>query len=561
MPSYPEVNKDKSRVFFLFPFALPDKSPASMQGAMNVVLDTRLSDLVRLPFMPQAVLKALESGDVTSDDEKVREKAQKKAEKLPALLQSKVWCTSTARPSKDLHFHLRKLLGVVEAGEANDDGSNGFHAHAMLELSPEAVNILTGRWQTRGPGLDVALPKSARRRLGLPEEQDLTIGTLVEAGYLQFFKTGIGVLILECSFHHAMEGPSSAEVILETNYRISHMEQAGGSGLTWARNAYSREGDPEIVPPLKDLAHNLLTCRALADDARLAPMLEKIRWPEENRIFTYSVIQFVKPFSDTEARRQYAYRLCNTYTSDYKVHEERIRATLVSAFDNVIHGSSIEGGCILVEEDQQVDFLKTYNSKVVRQVYLPLALISLHEFRHLLRLAQESALYVPRDNVSEHQLDKLRQIRHDLTNFRLYFRFSHASMISSHNLVHELWRKAFDLDRMLTEVSSDVDTAEKLLSQKAKDEEQRRWRVWSTVASSFAAFFALSQLIDIWVKRPIIDSTLQLTSLKVFNHLASVANFETVQMQMHQIETLLQSFAVIIAALTAIFVYKRKPKE
>lgn len=567
MHPYPEVNKDKSRVFFLFPFALPDESASDLRDAMNAVLNARLSDLLGLPFIPPSVLKALNPADPMNGDEKAKEKARKKAETLPAIMQGHIWRESSSRLSADLHPHIRMLLGEVEPGASDDTESDGFRAPRLLELSPEAANLLTGRWQTRGPGFAIALNEGARRRLELPTDQEATLGIVIEAGQLQFFQSGLGILLLECSYHATPAGTSLAEAILEINHRLSHTGQAGGSPLAWAPSARRSAENLEGALTLNDLAHGLLTCHARGGEERSTALLAAIRWATKSRIFSYAALQFTSAFPTDEARRSYAYRLCNRYTSDYKIHEERVRATLVSAFDNVLHGTSLEGGCVLIEEDDQVDFLKGYISGVVRRVYLPLALVSLHEFRHLLRLAQESALNVSDGQPSQQHIAKLRRLKHELTNFHLYFRFSHASMISHHNLVHQAWREAFSLDRMLDEVTSDVVEAEKVLSDEdarreaeGEREKEQRWRVWSTVGTWFAVYHSLSVIFESWIKKPFLDSALQLTNLKVFNRTATVAEFAAEQVRLHRIEMFIEGGAMLIALAVAAFVYRMKRK-
>ncbi|MEP6878920.1 MAG: hypothetical protein ABI865_08725, partial [Nitrosospira sp.] len=212
----------------------------------------------------------------------------------------------------------------------------------------------------------------------------------------------------------------------------------------------------------------------------------------------------------------------------------------------------------------EVGFLKNYASNAGRKVYLPLALVSFHEFRYLLSLTQESAIYVKRELPSENDIAQLRRLQYDLINFHLFFRFSHVSLISLHNVVHQAWRKAFHLDYMLEEVTSDVLEAEKLLSAEvvrraeiAEKEKEQRWRVWSTVATWISVFFMISHVIEIW-RKPLVESSLQLTSLKVFNKLATVADFEMLQHEIHRTEVIFEGVAVVVAAVVALFVYRRK---
>lgn len=549
MNQYPDVSEH--RVFFFFPFRSPnDSSPDIVNQTAESVLGTQLSDLLKLPFLPSAV------------------KGKDRAIAVP----QKIWRPAKAQLSRDLHSHIHMLLGDIQPGKV--DKHDDLSSPPLHELIPEARNVLTGRWGTGGPGLEITLSEKARHRLGTPADQEMAVRIVIEAGYIQFFRTGIGVLILESSYRCAAEGVHLAEVILEANHRLSHVQQGYKHGLAWA----TRSVGDALVPSLDSLAHALVTCGAGEIDAPGASLGQtSIEWPRDSRVFIYTAVQFKKPFADGEARRQFAYRLCNKYTSDYSVHEGRGRSTLVSAFENVLHGASIEGGCAVVEEAGTVEFLETYISKAVRQVYIPLALISFHEFRHLLRLTQESALYVSCERPSEPHIAILGFLRNELLNFHLFFRFSHASMISHHNLAHQAWRQAFDLDRMLREVTSDVIEAEKVLSGQAErlkaiaerekerqaavvqEGKERRWRIWSTVGTWVATYFALSHLLEIWVKKAFVEPKLQLMTLKVFNKLASVAEFAARQTQYHELESILEGVAVVVAIAVAAIVYHKSP--
>ena len=550
MLSYPEVNDEKSRFFFLFPFCCRKESAAAPGEMVETVLGTSLSDLLRIQLLPQALKDRMTLNDETNSEKKF----------------DKIWQRAEPNLSEDLHPHIATILGRNEQDAGSEDKHRSFQGSQFHKLSSEARNVLTGGWGKRGLGFKVPLSASAERRLGVLAEKPIIVRALIDDAYLQFFRSGIGVLVLECSYRCNAAYLPMAEVILEANYQLVHAGEKANRSLFWASKDDDQTVKTQPAFSLNDFACSLVTGAAPGGDGRMALPPPQIDWMTSIRVFTYSAVQFRSAFADNNAFRQFAYRLCNKYTSDYSVHEGRIRSALVSAFDNVLHGASIEGGCVVVEETQ-VDFLKTYASNVGGRVYLPLALVSFHEFRYLLALTQESALYVNCDRPSEQEIAQLRRLKNDLINFRLFFRFSHASMISHHNMVHQAWREAFDLARMLEEITSDVIVAEKVLSSNAERlaadaerERERHWRVWSTAASGVAAYLTISHLLEIWVQKMHLGPMLQLATLKVFSKLTSIDQFAALQAHAARIEILSESLAVVVAIALAVFVYRKKPK-
>lgn len=550
MCAYPKINSQASTFFFFFPFCCKKDSGANLNDMAEAIISTPLSSLLKLSHLPPK----LKDRKPNMDD--------------------KIWRIAELNLSDDLHPHIALILGHSDQGAGPGIDDVAMHEqHQLYELMPAARNVLTGGWGQLGMGLGVALSASARRRLGILTGESAGIRVIIDTAYLQFFRSDICMLIIECSYRCDTDDLPFAEVILEANYQLCHAGKQAQNSLVWGdatknETQNNREdssdaiGD-EPVFSLNELAFSLVTCGTVGENDRRASLQQQIDWMTRTRIFSYCAVQFKEAFADEKTRRQFAHRLCNKYTSDYSVHDENIHSTLVPTFDNVLHGASIEGGCVVVEEGE-VGFLKNYASNAGRKVYLPLAVVSFHEFRYLLSLTQESAIYVKRGLPSENDIAQLRCLQYDLINFHLFFRFSHVSLISLHNVVHQAWRKAFHLDYMLEEVTSDVLEAEKLLSAEvvrraeiAEKEKEQRWRVWSTVATWISVYFMISHFIEIW-RKPLAESSLQLASLKVFNKLATVADFEMLQHEIHRTEVIFEGVAVVVAAVVALFVYRRK---
>ena len=124
----------------------------------------------------------------------------------------------------------------------------------------------------------------------------------------------------------------------------------------------------------------------------------------------------------------------------------------------------------------EIEFVRQFITNSVPAVYFPLALIAYQEYLALLRMVQGSAL-LPLDPA--HPTDaihqQLKDYKNELLRFRLNYRFSAASVITMHNQAYRLWREAFTLDRMLEELSGDVQEVETFLDyeQRARQQEQQ----------------------------------------------------------------------------------------
>lgn len=539
MPTYPQVSEH--RTFFLFPFRLPEPASENPAEACGEVARTMVSELLRASFMPEA----LRTLSLEPDNDR------------------SLWQASKARLSRDLHESVRKLLGeFADAAAAPEKGgTKPFTGYPANELTPDAVNALSGLWGRRGRGLELALNAKASARLGLDPEKRVQVRLFIKNGTVYFFASRIGVLALEVEYHWDGDPQRFAEVILEANHRLSHLHAGADEGIFWAGPGPAKTpGAAPAVPPdgrpaakpqnaasLDTIARFLITGTSAPTAPGACELAGGYRWHTDPRIFLFSAVLFAAKFDDVELKRIYAYRLCKRYHAEYDGNEEQMRHALLPLFADVLHASSIEGGCVVVEVANK-EFLDAYLSRVVRRVLVPLAVIALHEFRHLLGLAQESSIYVDADEPSEAQLRTLRSLVSRLINFRLYFRLSHASVIAHHNLVHIAWRRAFDLDRLLKDVTADVVEAEKVLSAKAQANKERRRLGITILGASAAAYITFLHVIEALFTKLHVEHKLESAMLKVFKDEMTISDFEALQHGLLE-QAYNVHFGVILAAI------------
>ena len=314
MNAYPAVNAQASAFYFLFPFTCCHNSDAAFADMVEAIVSTPTSRLVRLPMLPHVLTeRVIAAGDP-------------------------MWHPTDPNLSDDLHRHIALVLGRSDQSVefASEDGKPSRTSY--YELSPAARNVLSGRWGQRGSGFEVALSPSALRRLGASTAAPISIRARIEAAHLHLFRSDIGVLVLECSYHCESGDVPFAEVILEANHQLCRAGAAGNHSLSWAE---SDDGDTSAHDNSTDsgrhrqasfsldvIAKALVTCGAVQDDlGKDAPPLE-FDWMTTTRVFSYCAVQFKHAFADRAAYRHFAYRLCNKYTKDYSIRSEGLESSL-----------------------------------------------------------------------------------------------------------------------------------------------------------------------------------------------------------------------------------------
>ena len=225
------------------------------------------------------------------------------------------------------------------------------------------------------------------------------------------------------------------------------------------------------------------------------------------RAFSY-IMARTEAVLPAEAAANLALRLAQRQTADYSPQRQGGLAKVVQGFETVTHGCAVEGGALLVSpktSDEPPDFLKSYLNSVGQSAYLVLALVAHKEFLDLLRLSQSAAITLEHDHRLDREklsgkLHKLQLLQDRLLNFRLGHRFSMASLVAPHNMVHLAWREVFRLDQMLADVTGDVAMAESFLdrchSLRAEEERIVREEKFESLATMAAVVIAALEIAE-----------------------------------------------------------------
>jgi hypothetical protein len=269
-------------------------------------------------------------------------------------------------------------------------------------------------------------------------------------------------------------------------------EKADGNALHSAR-----KGDDCIIQrkgklgtfQLPQLAAALLYQGGPTSDSNISSAGQK-------RLFSFAYLR-VKETEDERELQQLVFRLASKFNGEYAVRGSEVARSIVQSFDNIFHCMTTQGGALVVRAGEVApEHLRTYLSKAVVPAYLPLATLSFHEYLHLKGLTQDGAK-LPDHTRPDEEVGRMAKLRNDLIDFRIFYRFSHVSMMSNHNVVHQAWRGALSLDRMLDDLGKDVAEADKVLRKAQEEKKDARWRWFGAFGASAAGFVVTHELLDV----------------------------------------------------------------
>lgn len=439
---YPEVKDHSTR--FLFPFYFPTESNLWVkQRLINTVKSLKIMDIIEKLHLPSSLYERIRS-------------------KQGQYLERNVWLQTGEQGrdiplSEDFHKHLKN---IIKAAYWKEDSACSFMGHVPFKLNSDFINILSGELGQLGDGLEMPITKSAADRLGINENYKIPFW--IEDIHLYLFGAGVGIVVLKASYQRpgVNQQQPQPDIIIEGNYICYRTGNYAGK-LYWcnasnpSKDEFTLEGLVlALIPGLREESDNVVPSNSIT-----------YQW---KRLFTYTSVHFSEPISDIGIRNKLAYRLAHKYTNAYLPAETCITQGLLSTFTHILHGVALEGGVVIseVSKDENgntIQFLENFHNYAVPKDYFPLALVAYQEYLALIRLIPDKVISIEADMPSHGTVDKLKSLQNRFLRFRLNFRFSAVSLISMHNEVYNAWRKAFDLDKMLEEVTHDVKEAEAYL--------------------------------------------------------------------------------------------------
>lgn len=391
--------------------------------------------------------------------------------------------------SWDLHKQVATILGLKPFSHKN---KKLFTGHRPLTANEEIIDIFNNKKQ----GLSLKLSETAQVRLSknLGDKQALSIRVFIEEITVHFFASGIGLAAILVNYKAETEKEMRNLYpleLLEANYAITHNYPIGKNDKKRSGNLYWHNISENSKDTLFHLRNVLMHMLPIQD---LIPY--SLNW---NRVFCYTAVQLYNNFQDNQQRCDFAFRLSRRYHAGYGYREVGFENISFQPFENIMHMMALEGGALVIEEHmpntgETTEFIKNFAYGPATQVYMPLALVAYHEFLWLLHLTQDSAMFLDFKNPNKEEKQALKEFSQHLLQFRLFYRFTHVSMISMHNAVHEKWRKVLNLEEMLEEVNADVTEAENYLDDLLAQQRDENFHWLSVLSAIILTFLAANTL-------------------------------------------------------------------
>jgi hypothetical protein len=395
----------------------------------------------------------------------------------------KFWVRTSKSPGSDLYPHIRRLLGHNDNG-ADPSADDFANIHAVIyQPSESAHKLLSGKRlayaqdvserERQAKGLVIGLSQSARARIAarVPGFKQTALELRIRNISYLVFRTGYALMVPEIQVLGENGDAVHPYLLVEGLYSLSRFNQ-----LT----CHCADGAKAPEFSFKSMMHSLTSSPEPARD--------------EVRAFTTAYLQFRDP-PEERALRTLMIQLARHYTDDYQIHPEIGGIETVEHFENVSHLFSLEGAVTVVDlsayqPDQAPDFLANYYSNTYKKCYLPLMTLAYHQYCFLLDATNNASTW-PVSGDEEAIVERLTQIRREITNFMLCFRFTHVSRISMHNAINRAISRVLDLDRMMAELHSDTTYMDAFLRRIAAAKEaasaaatERRLK-WISVVGTF----------------------------------------------------------------------------
>jgi hypothetical protein len=178
------------------------------------------------------------------------------------------------------------------------------------------------------------------------------------------------------------------------------------------------------------------------------------------RVFTYTFAKLDSIINPVERLRLMIQLACK-YTYDYRIDPAAFDEHVYQPFESVSHLAALEGAVTIVEDvpfenRQRASFLADFGTNAIERRYLPVVVLTYHAFLALLDLTQESRAWIDLGAPSTKDASRLRELREDILEFRLFHHLTYVSLLTMLNEFHHRLTRALGLELMLTIADRDV---------------------------------------------------------------------------------------------------------
>ena len=387
----------------------------------------------------------------------------------------KVWREATTDVGPDIYDHLRDII----AGRRKDLAT-------VWRLTPQAEQLVATAdlYEENQPvqkrvakRLDLTPGKRASARLFSLGVEPRALTLSIESVVLHVFATGVSLVHTIVLLRPAQTGkPLTPLELLEAQVAVARFDR-----LMWR----PMSGVQTCKTPSFGLG--LLMRRLVKGPAASA------RETERPKTYTYLRLAAPVPRADADLL---ALHLARHYTTDHVVDADIRGLARIRTFATVGHVLSLEGATTIVTPMEPSGalpgFLEKFKEGTLRRHYVPIALLSFHEYCFLIDRTSRSVLNPEEEKNVNKTLATLARLRSDSLVFRVCFRFSQVSHITMHNELNWGFRESLGLDRMLREFAADVTEIEAFL--RTVEEHKARTRLYAFSMIGGASLAALAGL-------------------------------------------------------------------
>ncbi len=402
-----------------------------------------------------------------------------------------IWEAGKLQLGEDLHPHIRNALGEEDkdhpAGERQEVDAR------IFQLTEKAQRFINGKCLCNPENLDLAQKKpktlginfspAAHNRLQQQCGDNVCNAILkIESLRAVCFRTGWIILVAELSIVLDAQTAVTPAWLEETLASLSKIND-----LSW--NDPSQDEIHEM--PKFSLGQLVQGLAGIINHKSLG-----------KRVYSACYLQF-DHFPDPEKLNLWLTRLSRHYTSAYNLVENPSNLLDVKDFNTVGHRYSLEGSCsyCIAEDIPSNQHLKKYLINSFKPNYLPITLLAVHEYTHLVELTNSSSFWPSLKGKKLDDLNKLTELRDAILHFRLCFRYSMVSRISMHNQVNQALRTVMGLDNMLNELDNDTSEINAFLEQRNNEQLNRQFYWVSMLAAGLVTLTSSYQTLALFLPK------------------------------------------------------------
>ena len=425
------------------------------------------------------------------------------------LTDASLWLASNYKIDKRIHPFGHKLVNGLNSSRNCD----GFFGLQPQKLNPDAIRVLNGGTpNSLGNGITVSVRPSATKRLSamgilspfdepLTEQGDGKDPTLSNQWPLRFndiwfygFSMGLGMMVVDVSF--AQPGKKGLS--------IKHIESLQEINYVICRN--SADHQAAVLNWSNNTAQSSTTSKGLSGlvEALMPPnvgnSVKLAKTSDWDNTYSYTYVAAEQPL-DIQQRKDACFRLARKYNDRYLPEQTESQIEYFHPFKSMTHSFSLEGASSYVDlatyNGDVPEAIKNFHTSAIPQAYSVLILLTYAEYLFLRDMATNTADEdrVDMGNPTEQNLDRLRDFRTKLYDFRLNFRYTQISGNTNHNLFANHNKAALEIDGLLQETSSDAQEVEQFIADHVSQQQEARLKKFGILGSLFAVIIGW---VDLW---------------------------------------------------------------